>query len=62
MPLPITLAHALTRTLDQKREDGSVAFLRPDGKSQVTVAYENNKPVRVEKVVMAVAHDGEYIC
>jgi S-adenosylmethionine synthetase len=57
MPLPITLAHALTRTLDEKRESGEIAFLRPDGKSQVTVAYENGKPTGIEKVVMAVAHD-----
>jgi S-adenosylmethionine synthetase len=57
MPLPITLAHALTRTLDAKRESGEIAFLRPDGKSQVTVAYENHKPTGIEKVVMAVAHD-----
>jgi len=59
MPLPITLAHALTRTLDAKRESGEIAFLRPDGKSQVTVAYENHKPTGIEKVVMAVAHDEE---
>lgn len=57
MPLPITLAHALTKALDESRESKTIAFVRPDGKSQVTVAYENNKPVRVEKVVMAVAHD-----
>jgi S-adenosylmethionine synthetase len=57
MPLPITLAHALTRRLDELRQDGTIEFLRPDGKSQVTVAYQNNKPVSVEKVVMAVAHD-----
>ncbi len=57
MPLPITLAHALTRTLDAKRESGEIAFLRPDGKSQVTVAYEDGKPVGIEKVVLAVAHD-----
>lgn len=57
MPLPITLAHALTRTLDEKRESGALGFLRPDGKSQVTIRYENNAPVGVEKVVMAVAHD-----
>ncbi len=57
MPLPITLAHALTRTLDEKRETAELTFLRPDGKSQVTVRYENGKPVGVEKVVMAVAHD-----
>jgi S-adenosylmethionine synthetase len=57
MPLPITLAHALTKRLDEVREKGLVKFLRPDGKSQVTVIYENNKPVGIEKVVMAVAHD-----
>lgn len=57
MPLPITLAHQLTRTLDSKRESGDISFLRPDGKSQVTVAYKDGKPVSVEKVVMAVAHD-----
>jgi S-adenosylmethionine synthetase len=57
MPLPITLAHALTRTLDTKRESGEISFLRPDGKSQVTVAYKNGKPASVQKVVMAVAHD-----
>lgn len=57
MPLPITLAHALTRKLDEKRKNGEIDFLRPDGKSQVTVAYKNDKPVSVEKVVMAVAHN-----
>jgi S-adenosylmethionine synthetase len=57
MPLPITLAHALTRTLDEKRESGELKWLRPDGKSQVTVSYDNGKPTGIEKVVMAVAHD-----
>lgn len=57
MPLPITLAHALTRKLDTKRESGEIKFLRPDGKSQVTVRYEEDKPMVIEKVVMAVAHD-----
>lgn len=57
MPLPISLAHALTKELDSARETGKIGFLRPDGKSQVTVAYENGKPKSVEKVVMAVAHD-----
>lgn len=59
MPLPITLAHALTRELDTARKTGRIDFLRPDGKSQVTVAYENGKPKSVEKVVMAVAHTEE---
>lgn len=56
MPLPITLAHTLTKTLDRARESGVFKWLRPDGKSQVTVAYEDGKPKCVEKVVMAVAH------
>jgi S-adenosylmethionine synthetase len=59
MPLPITLAHALTRALDESRNSGTIKFVRPDGKSQVTVRYENEKPVGIEKVVMAVAHDEE---
>ena len=57
MPLPITLAHSLTRELDSARETGKIGFISPDGKSQVTVAYENGQPKYVEKVVMAVAHD-----
>jgi len=58
MPLPITLAHKLTRKLDELRESGALKFLRPDGKSQVTVAYDKDgKPKSIEKVVMAVAHD-----
>lgn len=56
MPLPITIAHELTKRLDLKRENGEIDFLRPDGKSQVTVEYRNGKPVSIEKVVMAVAH------
>ncbi|MBS0653865.1 MAG: methionine adenosyltransferase [Verrucomicrobia bacterium] len=56
MPMPITLSHALTRRLDQVRKEGIVPFIRPDGKSQVTVAYENGKPVSIEKVVIAISH------
>ena len=56
MPMPITLAHSLTRRIDEARERGELKWLRPDGKSQVTVEYENGKPVRVVKVVAAVAH------
>ncbi len=56
MPMPITLSHALAYRLDQVRKEGIVPFIRPDGKSQVTVAYENEKPRHVEKVVIAVAH------
>lgn len=57
MPLPIMLAHALTRELDQQRESGKLSWLRPDGKSQVTVSYKDGTPQLVEKVVMAVAHE-----
>lgn len=57
MPLPISLAHALTRRIDEVREKGELKWLRPDGKAQVTVRYENDKPVAIEKLVAAVAHD-----
>ncbi|HSX30046.1 MAG TPA: methionine adenosyltransferase [Candidatus Saccharimonadales bacterium] len=57
MPLPITLAHALTRRIDEAREKGELAWLRPDGKAQVTIRYEDGKPVAIEKLVAAVAHD-----
>jgi len=57
MPLPISLAHALTHGIDKARETKSIPYLRPDGKSQVTVEYQNNKPTRVTSVVLAVPHD-----
>lgn len=57
MPMPITLAHALTRRIDDARISGELKWLRPDGKAQVTVRYEDGKPVAVEKLVAAVAHD-----
>ncbi len=57
MPLPIALAHALTRRIDSARESGELKWLRPDGKAQVTVQYAKNKVVGVEKLVLAVAHD-----
>ncbi|HZM64134.1 MAG TPA: methionine adenosyltransferase [Candidatus Saccharimonadales bacterium] len=57
MPLPITLAHALTRRIDEAREKRELTWLRPDGKAQVTVRYEDGKPVAIEKLVAAVAHD-----
>jgi len=57
MPLPIALAHALARRIDEARISGELAWLRPDGKAQVTVRYEDDKPVAVEKLVAAVAHD-----
>jgi S-adenosylmethionine synthetase len=56
MPLPIVLAHALTRQLDDVRKNHVLDFIRPDGKSQVTVAYEKDRPVRVETVVIATPH------
>jgi len=56
MPLPITLAHKLTRELDGLRESGGAVWLRPDGKAQVTVRYEDGQPAGVDTVVMAVAH------
>ena len=57
LPLPITLAHALARALDEARESGTLPHLRPDGKSQVVVRYEDGKPVAVEHVTVAVPHD-----
>jgi S-adenosylmethionine synthetase len=56
MPLPITLAHALTRRIDEARVKEELPWLRPDGKTQVTVRYEAGKPVAIEKLVAAVAH------
>ncbi len=57
MPLPIALAHALARRIDEARECKDLPWLRPDGKAQVTVRYAEGKPVGVEKLVLAVAHD-----
>ncbi len=56
LPLPISLAHALTKKVDAAREAKDIAWLRPDGKAQVTVRYEDDRPVAIEKVVIAVAH------
>ena len=56
MPLPIMLAHRLTMRIDEVREKKELAWLRPDGKAQVTVRYENGKPVAIAKLVAAVAH------
>ncbi|MCL2841122.1 MAG: methionine adenosyltransferase [Defluviitaleaceae bacterium] len=57
MPLPISLSHALTRKLAEVRKDGTVPYLRPDGKAQVTVAYDDNKkPIGVSAVVVSTQH------
>lgn len=57
LPTPIAVAHALTRALDSARETGLLPHLRPDGKAQVVVRYEDGKPVVVEHVTVAVPHD-----
>lgn len=57
MPLPIILAHRLVERMDSMRENCTLPYLRPDGKSEVKVLYENGKPVEVEHVVIAVPHD-----
>ncbi len=56
MPLPISIAHRLTEKLDQVREQKTVPYLRPDGKSEVSVVYEKGRPKSIEKVVLAAAH------
>tara|TARA_Y100000310_G_scaffold345052_1_gene461416 strand:+ start:8209 stop:9366 length:1158 start_codon:yes stop_codon:yes gene_type:complete len=57
MPLPIVLAHKLTSKLTKTREDKELTYLRPDGKSQVTIEYENGKPKRAETIVISTQHD-----
>ena len=58
MPYPIALAHRLTRQLAMVRKDGTLKYLRPDGKAQVTVEYDgNNKPVHIDTVVISTQHD-----
>ncbi|ANV98520.1 methionine adenosyltransferase [Helicobacter enhydrae] len=59
MPLPIYLAHQLTLGLAQKRKDGTLPFLRPDGKSQVTVKYIDGKPVSIDTIVISTQHSPE---
>src|SRR5213592_2588218 len=57
MPLPIQLAHLLARRLSQARKSGQLPYLRPDGKSQVTVEYRDGRPFRLEAVVISSQHD-----
>jgi len=59
MPTPIQLAHQLVRKLSDARRSGDLNYLRPDGKSQVTVEYDNGKPVRVDTVVISTQHSPE---
>jgi S-adenosylmethionine synthetase len=59
MPLPIQLAHHLTRRLSEARRSGELPYLRPDGKSQVSIEYRDGKPFRVEAVVVSTQHSNE---
>ena len=59
MPLPISLAHRLSRQLTKVRKDGTLIYLRPDGKTQVTVEYDDGKPVHVDTIVISAQHSPE---
>lgn len=61
MPMPISLAHKLVKRLSDVRKDGTLDYLRPDGKSQVTVEYDDGKPVRVDTVVISTQHGPEVL-
>lgn len=57
MPLPITLAHRLAQAIDEARDSKKIPYLRPDGKTQVTIVYENGKPIGIDSLVLAVPHE-----
>ena len=57
MPLPIYLAHKLSKKLTEVRKNGSINYLRPDGKTQVTVEYEDDKPIRIDTIVVSTQHN-----
>ncbi len=59
MPLPISLSHRLARRLTEVRKNGTLDYLRPDGKTQVSVEYEGNRPVRIDTIVVSTQHDAE---
>ena len=56
MPMPIQIAHTLSRRLSKVRKAGIIDYLRPDGKTQVTVRYENGKPIEIVKVLISTQH------
>lgn len=59
MPMPISVAHRIARRLSEVRKNGTLKYLRPDGKTQVTIEYLDNKPVRVDSIVVSTQHDPE---